>query len=492
MQLAANPTGVGAALTVRAAGTTFALALADVAEVIRPLPVTRVPHAPASLLGLANLRGGVLPVVSLPRLLGHGSEPGGAGARIVVVPHGGGLVGVWVEALATQNGAGGLAPLPINDLLAREFGGQAFGPARSVHQTAGPALLAAVAPADAAPRQILVLASFRVSGQDYAMRLADVREIVAYPREIAAPGRADPLVVGLATVRGAVLPLVSLRALLGVAADGVDAARAHLVITRIGAAQVGLIVDELRAVLRVPADSVDAVPPVLTRGTGETRIEAICRLPDCRGLVALLSPRTLFDAATTARLAVLDAGAVAPSEARGTAAETQQFLIFQLGAEEYGLPAGVVDEVARCPAVLARLPRAPAFVDGIMNVRGTAVPVIDQGARLAAACGRQSGATAPQGGLVIIITVHGTKIGLRVDAVRKIRSVAAAELRPAPAVVPAGEALFDRVAIDPAGGRMILLIDPAALLNGTARDLLAALPAPSGTLSAAPSGALQT
>ena len=111
---------------------------------------------------------------------------------------------------------------------------------------------------------------------------------------------------------------------------------------------------------------------------------------------------------------------------------------------------------------------------------------------MAAASGRHSGATRAQGGLVIIITVHGTKIALRVDGVRKIRSVAAAELRPAPAVVPAGEALFDRVAIDQAGGRMILLIDPAALLNGTVRDLLAALPtAPSGALPTAPSGALQ-
>lgn len=57
-------------LTVQVGDERFALPASDVAEVIRPPAVTRVPLGPPSLLGVANLRGAVMPVVSLHRLLG--------------------------------------------------------------------------------------------------------------------------------------------------------------------------------------------------------------------------------------------------------------------------------------------------------------------------------------------------------------------------------------------------------------------------------------
>uniref|UniRef100_UPI0025EC3960 chemotaxis protein CheW n=1 Tax=uncultured Caulobacter sp. TaxID=158749 RepID=UPI0025EC3960 len=69
-------------LTVRAGEAKVAMAAAGVAEVIRAPRITRMPHGPESLLGVIPLRGKVLPVVSLSRLLG-----GAAGAvdRVVVL-----------------------------------------------------------------------------------------------------------------------------------------------------------------------------------------------------------------------------------------------------------------------------------------------------------------------------------------------------------------------------------------------------------------------
>ena len=55
----------------------------------------------------------------------------------------------------------------------------------------------------------------------------------------------------------------------------------------------------------------------------------------------------------------------------------EQFIIFRLGDQDYGLPIAAVDEIARPPERIARLPKAPAFVDGVMNLRGAAVPIID-------------------------------------------------------------------------------------------------------------------
>ena len=53
--------------------------------------------------------------------------------------------------------------------------------------------------------------------------------------------------------------------------------------------------------------------------------------------------------------------------ADGSSHDDEQFIVFQLGGEEYGLPIEVVEEVVRVPDVLTRLPKAPAFIEGVMN-----------------------------------------------------------------------------------------------------------------------------
>ena len=55
----------------------------------------------------------------------------------------------------------------------------------------------------------------------------------------------------------------------------------------------------------------------------------------------------------------------------------EQFIIFRLGDQEYGLPIAAVDEIARPPDHITRLPKAPAFIDGVMNLRGIVVPIVD-------------------------------------------------------------------------------------------------------------------
>ena len=71
-------------LTLRAGGQLYALPAEEVAEVIRLPAVARVPQAPKGLLGLANLRGAVLPVASLQGLLG-GEATTDAATRAIVL-----------------------------------------------------------------------------------------------------------------------------------------------------------------------------------------------------------------------------------------------------------------------------------------------------------------------------------------------------------------------------------------------------------------------
>ena len=179
--------------------------------------------------------------------------------------------------------------------------------------------------------------------------------------------------------------------------------------------------------------------------------------------------------------------ATAAGEAAGIAQE--QFVIFRLGPELYGLPIAAVEEVVRCPAGFTRVPRAPDFVAGVMNLRGRILPVIDQRRRFAV-----PGSPPPSGRRVLVVTIGGQPAGFVVDAVSEVLSIAATELRPAPDFAApddpgadARAAVFDRIASIARDGRMILLIDAGALLDRTERDLLTALAAqPEPTDAGAP------
>ena len=55
-----------------------------------------------------------------------------------------------------------------------------------------------------------------------------------------------------------------------------------------------------------------------------------------------------------------------------------KFLVFRLDQEEFALPIGAVDEVASVPEQVTRVPRTPDFLEGVVNLRGEVLPVVDQ------------------------------------------------------------------------------------------------------------------
>jgi purine-binding chemotaxis protein CheW len=279
----------------------------------------------------------------------------------------------------------------------------------------------------------------------------------------------DSAMIGVTALRDRLLPLVSLRVLLGMPRDGSAAGSTRIVVARLGSMTVGLVVDAVTSALRVNSGSIDPVPPVLTRGKGEAQLEGICRVDGGRRLVCLLSTARLLDSQTMALIQMQiqqESAVMASAETQNDA--TEQFLIFRLGEEEYGLPIQAVDEVARRPDALVRLPRAPAFVEGVMNLRGRVIPVISQRKRFAVT---DDGARSRR---VVVVTVDGLQAGFAVDDVSEVVRVPAADLLAAPDIEAPGGMVFDRVLTRP-DGRMILLISPRALLDQAERDLLASI-----------------
>jgi len=146
----------------------------------------------------------------------------------------------------------------------------------------------------------------------------------------------------------------------------------------------------------------------------------------------------------------------------------EQFVIFRLGDQEYGLPVAAVDEIARPPDHVSRLPRAPAFIDGVMNLRGSVVPIVDLRRRFEVAPKELGNARR-----ILVLALGGGKTGFMVDGVSEVMRVPLDAIRPAPELSPEQMRLISRVANLDAEGRIILLVDPAQLLDQVEADVLA-------------------
>jgi purine-binding chemotaxis protein CheW len=138
-----------------------------------------------------------------------------------------------------------------------------------------------------------------------------------------------------------------------------------------------------------------------------------------------------------------------------------QVVIFRLGAEEFGVPIMSVQEIVRVPEALTRVPRTPAFVEGVINLRGTVLPVIDQRGRLGLPPIERN-----ERQRIMVYLLGGKRTGFIVDSVAEVLRIPRAHIVPAPAMSHEQSQLISRVAKVGGDKRMVLLIDPAHLLQG--------------------------
>lgn len=480
-------------LIFQVAGESCGLMLSAVAEIIRQPNLVHIPLVPPSLLGLANLHGTVLPVVSLRMLLGL-PDAAANGLTRVIVMRGDAPVGFVVDrvdrlfALAVnqiekaESGAGALDPALLDGVIRGGEGEKPIKLLNPSHLVSGQFArlgVAATSTASASPlamgpsamsavRPLVSLLSFYLDQQEYALPLERVREIIAVPDHVAEVPRPETAVLGVVTVRDRLLPLVSLRALLGLPPDDLSKRRGKVVVMSIGTGVIGLAVDATREILRLDPAIVDPAPALLTRGEGDAEIDSICRLDDGRRLVALLSPDRLFRSDLVRRIIDDQAAGEAGPQAEADAMADEQFVIFQLGQQDYGIPIAAVGEIVRPPEQLTRLPKAPAFIDGVMNLRGSVVPVVDLRRRFGLGDTEQAAARR-----ILMLETVGGIAGFLVDRVSEILKVTTDAICAAPELSPEQMRLISRVINLEASGRLILLVDPAQLLDQVEADLLA-------------------
>jgi purine-binding chemotaxis protein CheW len=476
-------------LTFRREATLYALPAEEVLEVIRVPAVARVPQGPNSLLGMANLRGSVVPVASLDGLLGLSRRGATPDARAIVLS---GLspVALVVEAVDALVAIDATEIETVQMVMAAEPGEHLRGAFRTgadrvVVKILDIKALLAVAFAQrarpAAPgrsggvrheisteaAEFSKLVTFDVAGQEFALNLQAVREIIPVPEGLTLVPRSEALVLGVTSYRDTLLPLFSLRGLLGFPPASAADDRRKIVVTTVGGALVGLVADRMRAI--VPADPalIEPTPLVLTaRVGGEARIRGIYRGEAGKRLISILAPEVLFREETMQRLGQAVGGTGDSIEQR-VAGETQTFLVFRLGDDEFGLPIDAVDEVAEVPAQITRVPKTPDFLEGVINQRGHVLPVVDQRRRFA----MPQLDDGSRRRLVVVRTANH-RAGLIVDSVSKVLRSDTDAISDAPDLTGEATRLVTGIINQVGDARMVLILDPAELLTRVERALL--------------------
>jgi len=136
---------------------------------------------------------------------------------------------------------------------------------------------------------------------------------------------------------------------------------------------------------------------------------------------------------------------------RQDSAEPREFVAFTIGAQEFCVDIMAVREI-RGWTPETGLPRAPAYVRGVINLRGAVLPIVDLSARLGRA------ATDPTPRHVIVVGLIGDRVaGILVDAVSEILNLGDKTIQPAPEVGAENTKTFVRglMALE---GRMISVI----------------------------------
>lgn len=136
-----------------------------------------------------------------------------------------------------------------------------------------------------------------------------------------------------------------------------------------------------------------------------------------------------------------------------------QVVSFRLGTEEYGVDISQVQEIIRMVEI-THVPRAPHFMEGVINLRGQLIPIIDLRTRF----GMQR--TAHTKSTRIVVTEIGSKkVGIVVDSVSEVLNIPIEQVEEAPEMI-AGVGTEYIQGVGKFNDRLIILLDLTMVMSG--------------------------
>lgn len=138
-------------------------------------------------------------------------------------------------------------------------------------------------------------------------------------------------------------------------------------------------------------------------------------------------------------------------------AKLQQIVGFRVGKENFGVPISIVHEIVRMMEITV-VPDAPTYIEGVINLRGKIIPVVDLRKRFGEAI------QPSRRNRIMVAELDGRQVGLVVDAANEVMKVSPEAIEPPPNIFEQGELNYV-TGVGKLGGKLVILIDLAKIMQ---------------------------
>ncbi len=475
----------------------FGVPIQAVQEIVRPPSVTRVPFAPGFIEGIANLRGEILPILSLRKRLGMPYREVDSNTRIVVLKSHKATTGIIVDSVSEvlrvdhqdidncvdmeaqssidKRFLKSIAKLENGRRLIQVLNEMSVLPQKQPVERENKIPLGTEKPSSQ-ERQVLAtekyehLVAFWIGDEEYAIDISNVKEIIR-ANDITAIPDSPPYFLGVIQLRKELIPIIDMCKRFGCSAARAGKGRSkethpkleRIIILDVNDFTVGLKVNNVSEVLRINRNKISPPPLTLSRREQEY-VKGIGQLEEGKRLITLLDLKFLIKQDDThlvqqfKKKKKLD-GDQAMAQDASPNSETQ-LVCFYIENEEFAIDIMKVQEIIRIPQI-TRIPNAPDFIEGIVNLRGNILPVVDVRTRFGLPKKSQS-----ESHRIVVVNNRKNTTGLIVDSVSEVLRISTDRIDSPPDMIHIGDtAYFEGIANLEEGNRIILLINIEALLS---------------------------
>ena len=162
---------------------------------------------------------------------------------------------------------------------------------------------------------------------------------------------------------------------------------------------------------------------------------------------------------------------------RGTAVEAPQqvqMISFAIGSEQFAVEILMVQEIIMMSDI-TEIHSAPDFVEGVINLRGNIIPVLDLRKRLRLRAGGKTDRSKP-GTRILVVEIDGNVTGFIVDTVSKVLTVPAARILPPPDIIVAGVQSHYFSGVVHLDDSILVVLDFRKILSAEVRGMLEQVP----------------
>lgn len=461
----------------------FGADIQHVKEIVRVPEITKVPNAPEYIEGVCNLRGQVLPVIDGRTRLNLSRKEIDENNKILVIDANGTGIGVIVDRVSEVLNVNaseieepprlvknvdadylhgvvkldnGNRLIMLLDILRVVNADQAVLQIHEQHNTG--VVRADAEPSDAGEDDQLV--SFLLADEEYAIGIMQVKEIIRVP-EITKVPNCEAYVEGVVSIRNYLLPIINLRTYFGMEYQEITD-QTRILVVDMGDFTAGIMVDKVLEVLRIQTDVIQPLPRFSTQ-FGE-QLTGVAKLNDGKRLIMLFEPKNML---TVDQYQIISGSQEVRRQddvVKGLerqAVDEEHLVTFKIDTEEYGIKIQDVQEINRMTEV-TKIPRAPHYIDGIVNLRGNVIPVLDL--RKLFQLGEKELTDATR---IIIVDHDGMKTGIVVDSVSEVLRFEKSLIEPPPEILSSGvdSDYVEGVGKLDGGRRIILILNLAKVLS---------------------------